>query len=347
MIGITKQGGIHMEQTLGKRIVSHRKGLGLTQDQLAEQLGLTAQAVSKWENDQSCPDITMLPRLAKIFGVTTDALLGIEEEPVREAELVSPEPDEESEGIHIQKGNWEFRWDSGRKNRLGMALLVLLVGGLLMAGNVLGWPVSFWGLLWPCALLVFGLGGIYPEFHFFQLSCALFGAYFLADELALLPDAWSSKMIFPAILVLLGISLLVKALRHPASPRFHIRRGGDHHKFSSSCRLQEEGFVCETTFGEDHRVIDLPRLSRGRMDCSFGDLTVDLTGCEEISADCRLTADCSFGNLTILMPRRFRAEPDTDSTFGNVDIQGDADADAQPLALACGVSFGSITIQYV
>ena len=65
-----------MEQTLGKRIVHHRKKLGLTQDQLAEQLGVTAQAVSKWENDQSCPDITMLPKLAAIFGITTDALLG-------------------------------------------------------------------------------------------------------------------------------------------------------------------------------------------------------------------------------------------------------------------------------
>lgn len=67
-----------MEQTLGKRIVAHRKRLGLTQDQLAEQLGVTAQAVSKWENDQSCPDITMLPKLAEIFGITTDELLGLE-----------------------------------------------------------------------------------------------------------------------------------------------------------------------------------------------------------------------------------------------------------------------------
>ena len=79
-----------MEQTLGARISSHRKRLGLTQDQLAEQLGITAQAVSKWEHDQSCPDITMLPKLARIFGTTTDALLGIESETVHEAELVSP-----------------------------------------------------------------------------------------------------------------------------------------------------------------------------------------------------------------------------------------------------------------
>ena len=65
-----------MEQTIGKRIAENRKRLGLTQDALAEQLGVTAQAVSKWENDQSCPDISILPRLADIFEISTDELLG-------------------------------------------------------------------------------------------------------------------------------------------------------------------------------------------------------------------------------------------------------------------------------
>jgi len=67
-----------MEQTIGKRIAANRKRLGLTQDQLAERLDVTAQAVSKWENDQSCPDIMMLPRLAEIFGISTDEILGVE-----------------------------------------------------------------------------------------------------------------------------------------------------------------------------------------------------------------------------------------------------------------------------
>ena len=66
-----------MEETLGKRIIKHRKGLGLTQDKLAEALGVTAQAVSKWENDLSCPDITLLPKLSALFGITTDELLGV------------------------------------------------------------------------------------------------------------------------------------------------------------------------------------------------------------------------------------------------------------------------------
>lgn len=64
-----------MEETLGKRIARLRRDRGLKQDELAQQLGVTPQAVSKWENDQTCPDITLLPQLAKIFGVSVDELL--------------------------------------------------------------------------------------------------------------------------------------------------------------------------------------------------------------------------------------------------------------------------------
>ena len=73
-----------MEQTLGKRIMENRKRLGWTQDRLAEQMGVSAQAVSKWENDQSCPDISLLPRLAELFGITVDELLGHKSAKVRE-----------------------------------------------------------------------------------------------------------------------------------------------------------------------------------------------------------------------------------------------------------------------
>lgn len=61
---------------MGKHIAALRRAKGLTQDELAERLGVSPQAVSKWENDLSCPDIMLLPRLAKIFGVTVDELLG-------------------------------------------------------------------------------------------------------------------------------------------------------------------------------------------------------------------------------------------------------------------------------
>lgn len=64
-----------MEITLGKRIASLRKEKELKQDELAEILGLSPQAVSKWENDITCPDISVLPKLSKTLGVSVDELL--------------------------------------------------------------------------------------------------------------------------------------------------------------------------------------------------------------------------------------------------------------------------------
>lgn len=75
-----------MEKTLGARIAEKRKEKKMTQEELAEKLDVSSQAVSKWENDQSCPDIMLLPKLAEVLGMTVDALLGNEKKP--EAVLV-------------------------------------------------------------------------------------------------------------------------------------------------------------------------------------------------------------------------------------------------------------------
>ena len=76
-----------MEETLGKRISTLRKQKDLRQDDIAQLLDVSPQAVSKWENDQTCPDIGLLPKLAKILGVTTDELLSGKQE-LQEVKLV-------------------------------------------------------------------------------------------------------------------------------------------------------------------------------------------------------------------------------------------------------------------
>lgn len=70
-----------MNQSLGGRIAELRRKKNMTQEELAAELGVTPQAVSKWENDLSCPDITLLPQLARLFGVTIDELLGNQNQP--------------------------------------------------------------------------------------------------------------------------------------------------------------------------------------------------------------------------------------------------------------------------
>lgn len=80
-----------MEQTLGKRIAALRREKEWTQDALAEVLGVSPQAVSKWENDQTCPDISLLPKLAQELGVTVDELLTGKQETAPLVQIL-PEP---------------------------------------------------------------------------------------------------------------------------------------------------------------------------------------------------------------------------------------------------------------
>lgn len=67
-----------MQETFGKRLARLRKNLQLKQEDIAEKVNISAQAVSKWENDLSAPDISILPILADIFNVSLDELLGRE-----------------------------------------------------------------------------------------------------------------------------------------------------------------------------------------------------------------------------------------------------------------------------
>lgn len=64
-----------MTNSIGNRISQFRKEKGYTQEEMAEKLGVTPQAVSKWENDISYPDILLLPKIAEMLGITVDELL--------------------------------------------------------------------------------------------------------------------------------------------------------------------------------------------------------------------------------------------------------------------------------
>ena len=66
-----------MKKTLGTLIAELRKQHGMTQLELAEKMGVTDKAVSKWERDLSCPDINSLPNLAEILGVSVEDLMQI------------------------------------------------------------------------------------------------------------------------------------------------------------------------------------------------------------------------------------------------------------------------------
>jgi len=77
--------------TIGKNIAERRRALGMTQETLAEKVGVSAQAVSKWENDLTEPDARMLLTLADLFGTSVDDLLRGTELPEVSDDLKKPE----------------------------------------------------------------------------------------------------------------------------------------------------------------------------------------------------------------------------------------------------------------
>ena len=75
-----------MKKTLGALIAQTRKEKGMTQLELAEKLGVTDKAVSKWERELSCPDIQSLPTLAEALGLSLEELMQGKNEPTHQEE---------------------------------------------------------------------------------------------------------------------------------------------------------------------------------------------------------------------------------------------------------------------
>ena len=190
--------------TLGKRILYHRKRLGLTQDQLAEKMGVTAQAVSKWEHDLSCPDVTAVPRLAELFGISTDELLGVPrtaEEPRKShvgevVEEVIQDADESGFHLNLQ--------DSG----IWFALFLILTGVTYIAAIYLELDVWLWSVAWPSALLCLGLSSCTSHLSAFGLGASAAGLYFLLVNLGVIPSLITWPLVLGLLLILWGISMV-------------------------------------------------------------------------------------------------------------------------------------------
>lgn len=112
-----------MDNTIGKRISALRREKGLKQEDIAQALGVSSQAVSKWENDQSCPDISLLPKLARLLGVSVDTLLsGEEKKPA--AELV---PEQKRKDIKDMMLRVVIDSEDGEKVRINVPMVLLQV----------------------------------------------------------------------------------------------------------------------------------------------------------------------------------------------------------------------------
>ena len=118
-----------MNTTLGKRIAVLRHEKKMKQDELAERLGVSPQAVSKWENDQTCPDISALPLLAEALDVSVDELLTGKKKNAPETRVLS-----EDERRDIKDMMLRIVITSGRGDAVRVNLPLSLVEAALDSG---------------------------------------------------------------------------------------------------------------------------------------------------------------------------------------------------------------------
>ncbi len=94
-----------MKLTLGEKIKELRKRDGRKQEDLANVLGVTNQAVSRWEKDGSYPDMEMIPAIANYFGITIDELFGYENDREKKIAAIIQKVDK-YDIKHSDDGNW-------------------------------------------------------------------------------------------------------------------------------------------------------------------------------------------------------------------------------------------------
>lgn len=146
-----------MNIEIANRLADLRKQHGLSQEELADKLGVSRQAVSKWECGESSPDTDNLIALADIYGISLDELLGkTKEAEVIEPEIVTPgEPIDNKEEYRRKRKGFRAAIAAVSSSGFLLALIAFLLMGFFWKGPTgnLGWAVGWTAFLLPIIIV--------------------------------------------------------------------------------------------------------------------------------------------------------------------------------------------------
>ena len=349
------------KETLGKRIAALRKEKGLTQEQLAEKVGVSAQAVSKWENDVSCPDITLLPLLADLSGVSVDELLGVK--PVEPHVIILDKDEAPREEKKKDKDSFRFEWhrDSGKWSTIATCIGLILICLFFLLHSMAGMfpyietadlTLNGWNYVWPLLIFTLGLTSIKSNITF-GVTMMAFGGYEFVRRVLL----GYGNTVLPAIpwYVVLLIGAIVALVMTILGKTFFFRRKRKYAAKNNPDRKptleysDDNNYLdADMSFGNSYITYDREVLAGGSIDSNFGDYTIDLRNVISFAPDCLLKIDQNFGNITVLLPRSVRMVKSSDTSFGAVTVTGDPDPDAtQTIIIRADVNFGSLQVKYL
>ena len=349
---------MEQKETLGKRIAALRKAKGYTQEQLAEKVGVSAQAVSKWENDISCPDITLLPLLADLFGVSVDELLGVK--PVEPHVIILDKdetPKDENKGSRSFTWEWNKHRDTAKWGTIAFCIGAILgctmfllrsVPNLGLFQDIPEKGLAAWNYTWPLLLFTFGLISVKDHIPF-GIAVMAFSSYEFVRRALGCPE-YLFEIKWYVILLIFAIVALIMVLVGKRKKVIHINHKGDKdgdHTPVLNVTQDNNYLDADMSFGSGVITYDGETLNGGEIDMNFGDYKVDLRNVKSFRDNCLLKVDQNFGSLTIYLPSHVRLVKSSDTSFGSFATYGEPAPDAdQSLIIRADVNFGTLQVKY-
>jgi len=202
---------------LNEKIAWYRRDRRLSQEELAARVGVSRQAVSKWELGEASPDVNKLLALARAFGVTTDHLLNGDEEPEGDTSPVQPReeaspppPPAPGEGLPGFVGRMARRW-----GWLAGVYIALQGLGVTLVGGIARWA---FGRMFSASNRMmgsvggFGAGGGWTYSGPPELEGAVMDALGVAPQASPFSGFESFVMGFATVILLIGIVMIVGGL---------------------------------------------------------------------------------------------------------------------------------------
>lgn len=143
-----------MNIKLADRLVELRKEHKLSQEALAEKLGLSRQSISKWERAEASPDTDNLIALAEVYGITLDQLLGNDEPKVEPQPQPKPQP--QSVKKELSENQIKGKQNLKKVPLLFLGAIAVYVGLGILLSVVPVINAMWWGGMWTLFLVVFG-----------------------------------------------------------------------------------------------------------------------------------------------------------------------------------------------
>ncbi len=305
--------------TLGEKIKIARNEAGLSQEQLAEKMGISRSAVAKWEANNGMPDIDNLKVLSNLLGVTIDSLV--------------------DESKSFEKGKEQHKKVGNAVKKINSVMwgIALIAVGVIFALNSLnitdvtlffdGWWTLF--IIVPCVI------GLFTEREKTgNIIGLIIGVFLLLCCQDILSFSLAWKLALPSIIVIIGLKMIFTGLfSNKANEIFaKIKASGGETKTGSAIFSGQD-------INYNGQVFEGAELSAifGGVECNLRNAIIE--------KDCAIKIEAIFGGIDILVPDNINVKVTSNCIFGGISNKTPARKEVPTLYITGTCVFGGVDIK--